>query len=114
MTDHQDSVSHSTLHADSGRYLICFPLCICGEGEQEVEHVLFNCKNKEIIPICEHFEDRYCRHVKNFKAKPVSSKSLEILNVIPNCHISDREKAKSLICTFVKKHIYITLKKINV
>ena len=73
--------------------------CICGE---EVKHVLFNCKNKEIISICEHFEDRYCRYVKNFKAKPVSSKTLEILNVIPNCHIPDREKAKSLICTFVK------------
>ena len=48
--------------------------CICDEGEQEVEHVLFNCKNKEIIYISirEHFEDRYCRYVKNFKVKPVS------------------------------------------
>ena len=68
--------------------------------------MLFNCKNKELISIREHFEDRYCRYVKNFKAKPVSSKTLEILNVIPNCHISDRVKVKSLICTFVKKHIY--------
>ena len=46
--------------------------CICSEGEQEVEHVLFNCKNKEIIPIRKHFEERYCRYVKNFKTKPVS------------------------------------------
>ena len=29
--------------------------CICGEGKREVEHVLFNCMNKEIIPICELF-----------------------------------------------------------
>ena len=75
--------------------------------------MLFICKKKEIISIRKHFEDRYCRYVKNFKAKPVSSKTLEILNVIPNCHISDREKAKSFICTFVK-NVYITLKKINV
>ena len=26
-------------------------ICVCGGGEQEVEHALFNCKNKEIISI---------------------------------------------------------------
>ena len=34
--------------------------CICGEGKQEVEHVLFSCKNKEIIPIRKYFEEKYC------------------------------------------------------
>ena len=64
-------------------------ICGCGEGKQEVEHVLFNCKNKEIISIHEHFEERYCRYVKNFKIKEVSSEPLEILNVIPKCQTSE-------------------------
>ena len=34
----------------------------CGECEHEVEPVLFNGKNKEIITICDHFEEKYCRH----------------------------------------------------
>ena len=41
--------------------------CECGEGKQEVEHVLFNCKNEEIILICDNFEEGYCKYVKNFK-----------------------------------------------
>ena len=31
--------------------------CLCGEGKQEVEHVLLNYKNKEIILIHENFEE---------------------------------------------------------
>ena len=42
-------------------------ICVCGEGEQEVKHVLFNCKDEEIISIRKNFKERYCRHVKNFK-----------------------------------------------
>ena len=66
--------------------------CVCGEGKQEVEHVLFNCKNKEIISIREHFEQRYCRYVKDFKTKPVSSKTQEFLNVMPECQTSEKDK----------------------
>ena len=47
-------------------------ICVCGGGEQEVEHVVFICKNKEIILIRKNFEERYCRYVKNFKTKPIS------------------------------------------
>ena len=70
-------------------------------------YVLFNCKNKEIISIHKHFEDRYCRYVKHFKTKLVSSKTLEILNVMPKYQTSEKDKANPLICTFVK-NILIT------
>ena len=59
---------------------------------------------RQIISICEHFEERYSRYVKNFKTKPLSSNTLEILNVMPKCHSPDRDiLVKSFICTFVKK-----------
>ena len=31
-------------------------ICTCGDGEQEVEHVIFICKNKEMILIHENFK----------------------------------------------------------
>ena len=83
------------------------------ENKKEVEYMLFNCKNKKIISISEHFEERYCRYVKNVKTTPVSSKIREILNAMPTCHDLIKDNANSLICTFVKS-MYVTLKKINV
>ena len=76
--------------------------------------MLFNCKNKEIISIRETFEERFCKYVENFKTKSVSSKTLEIFNVMPTCHTSGKDNANSLIYKFVKKTPYITLKKNNV
>ena len=68
--------------------------------------MLYNCKNKEIISIHNHFEKRYLRCVKNFKIKPVSTKIKEILNVMPTCHDLNKDSANS--------NIYVTLKKTNV
>ena len=61
-----------SLHRSFRNTKIMNSTCICGEGEQEVEYVLFSCKNREIIPIRKYFEEKYCRYVKDFKTKSVS------------------------------------------
>ena len=48
------------------------------------------------------FEEGYCIYVNTYMYKPLPLKTKEILNVEPECHKKDIEKATSLICTFLK------------
>ena len=70
--------------------------------QAQPEHVLFECINTNYVKARRKFGEGYCIYVSTYMYKPLPLKTKEILNVEPECHEKDIEKATSLICTFLK------------
>ena len=74
-----------------------------------MELVLFECLNINLSKARRTFEEGYCIYVNTYMYKPLRLKTKEILNIEPQCHKKDVEKATSLICTFLKS-VYAIVK----
>ena len=65
--------------------------------EQKAEHVLFNCRNKE------KSKNKLYRYANILKTDIVDMlRILKLNSQLGKKNSSDRDKTKSLICTFVK------------
>ena len=76
-----------------------------------MEHVLFECVYIILCKARRKFEEGYCIYVNTYMYKPLPLKTKEILNMEPQCHKKDIEKATLLIiiCTFLKS-VYAIVK----